>query len=130
MYQDFLIRIKNAARAGKESVLAPYSGMNLEIAKILVQEGFLKSADKRVIGRKNFIEAVPAYEAGAREKKPVLTDFKLVSKPSRHLYSGYRELKPVRQSYGVAVLSTPKGVMSARTARKDKVGGEYLFEVW
>lgn len=126
MYHDFLIRIKNAARAGKESVLAPYSNMNLAIGKILVEIGYLKSVEKRVIGRKNFIEAEIAY----KDKKAVLTDFKMISKPSRHLYSGYRELRPVRQSYGTAVFSTPKGIMTGRNAKKEKVGGEYLFEVW
>ncbi len=126
IYHDFLIRIKNAARAGKETVLAPYSAMNLAIAKILVAEGYLKSADKRVIGHKNYVEATVAYKG----KNPVLTDFKFISKPSRHLYSGYRDLKPVRQYFGTAILSTPKGVLTAKDARKEKVGGEYLFEVW
>lgn len=130
MYHDLLIRIKNAAKAGKETVSAPFSTMDLEIAKLLVKAGYLKSADKRVVGRKNFIEAEIAYEGGARDRRPVLTDFKMISKPSRHLYSGYRELKPVRQTFGTAVLSTPKGVMTAQSARKEKVGGEYLFEVW
>ncbi len=126
MYYDLLTRIKNAARAEKETLLAPFSKMDLAIAKLLVEEGYLKSADKRVIGRKNFIEMTVAYN----DKKPVLTDFKLVSKPSRHIYSGYDALKPVRQRYGVAVLSTPKGIVTTRTARKEKVGGEYLFEIW
>jgi small subunit ribosomal protein S8 len=126
IYHDFLIRIKNAARAGKETVLAPYSTLNLSIAKILVAEGYLKSADKRVIGRKNYVEVTVAYEG----KQPVLTDFKFISKPSRHLYGGYRDLKPVRQHFGTAVLSTPKGVLTAKDARKEKVGGEYLFEIW
>lgn len=130
MYHDFLIRIKNAAHAGRESVTAPFSNMDLAIAKLLVAEGYLKSADKRVIGRKNFIEAVIAYEEGARGKKPVLTDFKFTSKPSRHIYSGYRELKPVRQRFGTAFVSTPKGVLTAKDAKREKVGGEYLFEVW
>src|SRR5262245_3679001 len=126
MYYDLLTRIKNAGRAEKETVLAPFSNMDLAVAKILVEAGFLKSADKRVIGRKNYVEVAIAY----RDKKPVLTDFKLISKPSRHLYGGYRELAPVRQGYGISVLSTPKGVMTNRTARKEKVGGEYLFQIW
>jgi small subunit ribosomal protein S8 len=126
MYYDLLTRIKNASRVEKESVLAPFSNMDLAIAKLLVEEGYLKSADKRVIGRKNFIEMTIAYNG----KNPVLTDFKLLSKPSRHLYAGYEDLKPVRQRYGVAVLSTPKGILTNRSARKEKVGGEYLFEIW
>jgi small subunit ribosomal protein S8 len=126
MYYDFLTRIKNASRAGKESVIAPFSKMDLSIAKLLVEAGYLKSADKRVIGRKNYVEVEIAY----KDKKPTLTDFKLISKPSRHMYSGYRELKPIRQRYGISVLSTPKGIMTNSSARKEKVGGEYLFEIW
>ncbi len=126
MYHDFLVRIKNAARARKESVLAPFSNMDLAIGKLLVENGYLKSIDKRVIGRKNYIEAVIAY----KDKAPILTDFKLLSKPSRHTYTGYREMKTVRQSYGLAFISTPKGIMTNRNARKEKVGGEYLFEIW
>jgi small subunit ribosomal protein S8 len=100
--------------------------MDLAVAKLLVAEGFLKSADKKVIGRKNFIEMSVAYKG----KTPALTDFKLVSKPSRHLYKGYEDIKLVRQTYGIAVLSTPKGILTGRAARKEKVGGEYLFEIW
>ena len=126
MYYDLLTRIKNAARAGKDTVLAPFSKFDYAIAKVLVDTKYLKSAEKRVIGKKNFLEVVLSYEG----KTPALTDFKLISKPSRHLYSGYRELRSVRQQYGLSVLSTPKGVMTNRTARKEKVGGEYLFEIW
>lgn len=126
MYYDLLTRIKNAARVQKESVLAPFSNMDLAVAKLLVEEGYLKSADQKMIGRKNFIEMTIAYNG----KTPKLTDFKLCSKPSRHLYIGYEDLKPVRQRYGVAVLSTPKGILTNRSARKEKVGGEYLFEIW
>jgi small subunit ribosomal protein S8 len=59
-----------------------------------------------------------------------LTDFRMLSKPSRHIYSGYRELRPVRQHYGLAVLTTPQGIMTNKEAKKQKVGGEYLFEIW
>ena len=126
MYYDLLTRIKNAARAGKETLSAPFSKFDYAIAKVLVAEGYLKSAEKRVVGKKNFLELSIAYDG----KTPVLSDFRLLSKPSRHPYSGYRELRPVRQQYGLSVLSTPKGVMTNRAARKEKVGGEYLFEVW
>lgn len=126
MYYDLLPRIKNAGNASKDSLLAPFSKLDLAIAQILVQTGYLKSAEKRVIGKKNYIEIGMKYS----NKKPVMTDFRLISKPSRHLYSGYRELRPVRQNYGFAVLSTPKGVMSSKEAKKQKVGGEYLFEIW
>lgn len=126
MYYNLLTRIKNAARAEKEALTVPFSNFDYDIAKVLVKEGFLKSVDKRVAGKKNFLDIEVAYKG----KLPVLTDFRLVSKPSRHIYFGYRDIKPVRQQFGVAVLSTPKGVMTSRTARKEKMGGEYLFEIW
>lgn len=126
MYYDLLTRIKNAARAGKQTIVAPFSKFDFAIAKVLAAEGYLASADKKVIGKKNFLELVLNY----KDDSPAFSDFRLLSKPSRHLYSGYRDLKPVRQQYGVAVISTPKGVMTNRAARKEKVGGEYLFEIW
>jgi small subunit ribosomal protein S8 len=126
MYYDLLVRIKNAGNARKENLLAPYSNFDLAIGQVLVQAGYLRSVEKRVIGKKNFLEVSLKYH----QKKPVMTDFRLMSKPSRHLYSSYRDLRPVRQHYGFAVLSTPQGVMSNKEAKKQKVGGEYLFEIW
>lgn len=126
MYYDLLPRIKNAGVAQKESFTAPYSNLDLAVARILVEAGYLKSAEKRTIGKKNFLEIGLKYY----KKKPAMTDFRLISKPSRHIYSSYRELRPVRQNYGFAVISTPKGVMTGKEAKKQKVGGEYLFEIW
>lgn len=126
MYYDLLPRIKNAGAAQKESFTAPYSNLDLAVAQILVDAGYLKSAEKRVVGKKSFLEVVMKYY----KKKAAMTDFRLISKPSRHIYSSYRELRSVRQNYGFAVLSTPKGVMTNKDAKKQKVGGEYLFEIW
>lgn len=126
MYYDLLPRIKNAGMARKETLLAPYSNLDLAIGQVLVKVGYLKSAEKRVIGKKNYLEIGLRYS----KKKPVMTDFRLFSKPSRHSYSGYRELRPVRQHYGLAILSTPRGIMTNKEAKKEKVGGEYLFEIW
>jgi small subunit ribosomal protein S8 len=126
MYYDLLPRIKNAGAARKESFIAPYSNLDLAVAQILVDAGYLKSAEKKVIGKKNFLEVVMKYY----KKQPAMIDFRLISKPSRHIYSSYRELRPVRQNYGFAVISTPKGIMSNKEAKKQKVGGEYLFEIW
>jgi small subunit ribosomal protein S8 len=126
MYYDLLAKIKNASQAKKETFLTPFSRMDFAIAKILVRAKYLKDASKRTINRKNFIEVKLAYE----DKNPALNDFRIWSKPSRHLYRTYRELKPVKNGYGVSILSTPKGVMTGGEAKRNKVGGEYLFEVW
>ena len=88
-------------------MLTPYSNFDHAIGQILVKTGYLKSVEKRVIGKKNFLEVNLKYH----EKKPVMTDFRLISKPSRHLYSTYRDLRPVRQHFGLAILSTPKGAI-------------------
>jgi small subunit ribosomal protein S8 len=126
MYYDVLAKIKNAERAKKESMLVPYSKMDFAVATILAQAHYVKDVQKKMSGRKAFIEIKLKY----RDDEGALRDFKIVSKPSRHIYVGYRELKSVKQGYGLALLSTPKGIMSNREARKQKMGGEYLCEVW
>ncbi len=126
MYYDLLAKIKNAGMAQKESFMTPYTRMDAAVAEILVKAKYLKGAEKRAVGKRNFLEITMSY----RHQKPVMTDFKILSKPSRRLYIGYRELHQVRQGYGIAVLSTPAGVLSNRDARKQKVGGEHLFQIW
>lgn len=126
MYYDILARIKNGFQAKKESVFAPYSNFDFAVAKVLEANGFLKSVEKKPFGKKNNIEMRLKYAGG----NPAMTDFKLLSKPSRRMYEGYQELRPVKQGYGISVLSTSAGVMSNKEARKKKVGGEYLFEIW
>ena len=125
MYYDLLPKIKNAVRARKEFFQTSYSGLDLAVAKLLVEEGFLKSAAKKEVGKKQYLEIKPAFKSG----DAVFTDFKLFSKPSRRMYRGYDELRPVRQGYGISIITTPKGVLSGKQAKKEKVGGEYLCEV-
>lgn len=126
MYYDLLVKIKNAEKARKETVTVPFSKFDFEVAKLLQGSGFVGAVEKKAVGRKNTIEIELKYSG----TEPALSDFKVISKPSRRMYIGYRDLKPVKQSYGVAVLSTPAGVMTNKEARKNKVGGEYLFQVW
>lgn len=126
MYYDLLARIKNAMRAKKESLVAPYSKMDFAVLKVLEESGYIKSVSKKEGGKKSSLEVKLAYDDG----KPRITDFKILSKPSRRLYSGYKELSSVRQGHGLAILTTPQGIMSNKTARKNKVGGEYLFRIW
>ena len=126
MYYDLLAKIKNAARARKENILTSYSNFDLAVAKILVGAGYLKSAHKKEVGKKQYLEVKVAFKG----KEPAFTDFKLVSKPGRKIYANYQELRPVKQNYGISVLSTSKGVMTNKEARKQKVGGEHLFEIW
>ena len=126
MYQDLLIRIKNAQASRKEVVQAPFSEMDFAIAKILVRTGFIRSVDKRLQMRKPVLELQLAY----RGTRGAISGFKVLSVPSRRLYAGYRDLKTVRQGYGITLLSTPKGVLTSSESRQQKMGGERLFEIW
>lgn len=112
--------------AEKESVISPFSKMDFAIAKILVKNGYLKDAQKKTVNRKNYIELKINYSG----REAALKNVKIMSKPSRHLYFGYKELRPVKNGYGLGIVSTPKGIMTSGEARKSKVGGEYLFQIW
>ena len=126
MYYDLLSKIKNATMARKDKIVVPFSRMDFAVAGVLVKGGYLKSVEKETTGKKSIM----VIRTGVKNKTGMVTDFKVMSKPSRHLYRDYRSLRQVRQGYGLAVLSTSKGIMSEQEARKGKVGGEYLFEIW
>jgi small subunit ribosomal protein S8 len=126
MHYDLLAKIKNAYRARKEAFSTPYSGLNHDVAKLLVRYGFIKEVAKRTTDKKLWLDVKLAYPSG--ESRDI--DFSIVSKPSRRVYSGYRDVRAVRQGYGIGVLSTPRGVMTNAEARQAKVGGEYLFQIW
>ena len=126
MYQDLLTKIHNAQRAGKASMKAPFSNMDMAVAEILVARGFVAAASKKGRTPKRIIEVDMKYTDGAG----AITGLKFLSVPSRRLYAGYKDLRRVRQGYGTAVISTPKGIMTADAARKQKLGGELLFEIW
>ncbi|MEO0144834.1 MAG: 30S ribosomal protein S8 [candidate division WOR-3 bacterium] len=121
---DMLIRIKNGQMRKKESVkIYPKSKLKLEILRILKEEGFIEGYEE---GEKDIVVKLRYYPTG----EPVITDVKRISKPSRRVYVGYRDLKPVMNGLGIAILSTSKGIMTDKLARKLKVGGELLLEVW
>jgi small subunit ribosomal protein S8 len=124
MYYRLLPEIKNATLARKDRLTFPYSKMDHAVLTALVGAGYIKSVEKEAVGKKNILVAKLPKRVG------VTMDFKLISKPSRHFYMDYRSLRPVKQGHGVGVLSTSKGIMTARDARKAKIGGEYLFEIW
>ena len=126
MYYDAIIKVKNAQMARKETVLVPYSRLNQAVLKTLADRRFVKDVQKKAVGRRQMLEVRLKYEEG----KPRIEGVKIVSKPGRRVYRPYGELRPVRQGFGIAVLSTSKGVMSNGEAYKQKIGGEYLFEVW
>ncbi|MFA6275014.1 MAG: 30S ribosomal protein S8, partial [Candidatus Paceibacterota bacterium] len=98
----------------------------LEIAKLLEREGYLKNIAKKGKKVKKYLYCEIIYN----DKKAKINDVARVSKQSRRIYAKASELKPVRQGYGIAVISTPKGLMTEKEAKKQKVGGEHLFNIW
>lgn len=123
---DMIIRIKNASDSKKESVVFTYSKIKVAILDLLQKEGFIKSFGKK--GKKvvKFIEVGLAYEG----KSPRVSGVKRVSKTSKRIYLGWKDIKKVKNGLGTLVLSTPKGIMTDKMAKQEKVGGEALFEIW
>ncbi len=126
MHYNILSELKNAVRAKKDKTIFPYSKMDFAILKKLAENGYVKSVEKEAVGRKNIIVVRLAYNG----KVSPVNDFKITSKPSRHTYTDYRSLNSVRQGHGLSMLSTSQGIMTGKEARKNKIGGEYLFELW
>ncbi len=124
---DMLIRIKNALRARHKTVIVPGSKLKLEIARILKDEGYIE--DYRVVEEKPQIkiEIVLKYDD---KKRPVIAGIKRVSKPGRRIYRGYRELPRVLDGMGIAIISTSQGIMTDHEARKRRLGGEVICEIW
>lgn len=124
---DFLTIIRNAYRAHKDQCNAQYSKMHWSIAQILKQEGFLRDVREGtdINGHKN-IELTLKYV----DEVPALTGIQRHSTPGRRLYYSYDQIPRVLGGLGVAILTTSKGVMNDRSARKDKVGGEMVCSVW
>jgi small subunit ribosomal protein S8 len=129
---DMLTRVRNAVLAGHAQVAMPSSNIKVEIAKILKDEGFLDSYEV-VDGEKPSSKTLRLkikYVGERRERKPVLTGLERVSKPGRRIYTSKQEIPWVLSGLGVAILSTPKGVMTGVRARQLGVGGEILCKVW
>ena len=129
---DMLTRIRNAAMAGHTQVAMPSSKIKMEIAKILREEGFLDAfelVDAEKPGQQ-VLRLKLKYVGERREKKPVIAGLERVSKPGRRIYTHKQNIPWVLSGLGVAILSTPKGVMTGVRARQLGVGGEILCKVW
>jgi len=122
---DFLTRFKNAACAGNEEFTAPYSKIKADIAEVLKQEGYLWKYEV-VTGERTELKVSPKFVDG----RPVLTDLKRVSKPGRRHYVGSQDIPRVLSGLGISILSTSKGVMSGASAKRQKLGGEILANIW
>ena len=120
---DMLTRIRNAKALSKETVSIPFSKMKYEIIKILIEGGFILKAEKKGKQTNRAIEI-------EFKKEPVLSGLKRTSKPGQRIYVGAKDIKKVKGGYGMAVISTSQGLMSDKEAKKRKLGGEIICEVW
>ena len=124
---DMLTRIRNANSAKHESVDIPASNMKKAIAEILLEEGYIKSFQVIDDEKQGVIRVTLKY---GENKTPVITGLRRVSKPGLRIYTNCEEMPKVMKGLGIAILSTPKGVMTDKRARKENVGGEVLAFVW
>lgn len=121
-----LTRIKNAILAGKKRVKAPYAKFDLEVAEALVKSGYVAGVEKKGRSIKKIIDIDLKFDG----ETSAIRNIRIMSKPSQRVYKGYRDIYSSKQGYGNYFLTTPKGVMTEREAKRNKVGGEVLFEIW
>ena len=124
---DMLTRIRNANDSKHETVSVPCSKMKLAIAKILLDEGYIKAYDVVEDTKQGMIKITLKYGAN---KQKVISGLKRVSKPGLRIYSSKEDLPRVLRGMGIAIVSTSKGIMTDKEARKNNVGGEVLAFVW
>ncbi len=125
---DMLTRIRNASSAKHDTVDIPASNMKKAIAQILVDEGYVKSYQFIEDGKQGVIRITLKYQGPS--KSPVLMGLRRVSKPGLRIYSSSEDMPKVMKGIGTAIVSTSKGVMTDKKARKENVGGEVLAFVW
>jgi len=127
---DMLTRVRNALTAGKLEVIVPKSKIKVEIARILKEEGYIEDFS---IGEESPVPLIRVqlkYFGARRERRPVITQLQRISKPGRRVYRKRSELPIVLSGTGIAIVTTPKGVMTAQQARRHGVGGEVLCYIW
>ena len=123
---DMQTRVRNASNARHESVDIPASNMKKAIADILLAEGYIKGVQVIEDGKQGMIRITLKYEG----KQKVIHGLRRVSKPGLRIYSNYEDMPKVMNGLGIAIVSTSKGIMTDKVARREKVGGEILAFVW
>ena len=123
---NMIIMIKNASLAKREMVSVPHSNLKSAILDCLKKEGYISDFSKKIKKGGNILEVKLIYVGD----KPRITEVERVSKQSRRVYFGMKEIHSIRNGTGILVLSTPKGILSGKEARKEQVGGEALFKIW
>lgn len=120
---DMLTRIRNAQVAEHKTVIMPLSNIRAEIAKILKKENYIEDFKKSGKNSKKFLEINLKFPAAINE-------IKRISKPGQRFYIKADKIKPMKNGYGVSIISTPKGLMTNKEAKKSGLGGEVLLEIW
>jgi small subunit ribosomal protein S8 len=124
---DMLTRVRNASQSRHASVDVPFSKMKLALAKIMQQEGYIGGHEIRQDGRRKFLRLQLKYDA---QRRPVVTGLRRVSRPGLRVYAGMHDIPRVLGGMGTVVLSTNRGIMSGREARRRHLGGELIAEIW
>lgn len=124
---DMMNRIKIAGEMKKESVMVPFSRLRFSILEALAKKRFVKEVVKK---GKKVVRAIEIGIAYHEDGRPKVSGVRPLSRPARRLYMGEKDIRSVRHGYGALLLSTPQGIMTGSEARKAKVGGEALFEIW
>jgi len=127
---DMLTRIRNGVMAGHAQVAMPSSKIKVEIAKILKEEGFIENFEVANSDGFKVLRVKIKYVGERRERRPVISGLERVSKPGRRIYTRKQNIPWVLSGIGIAILSTPKGVMTGQRARKIGIGGEILCKIW
>lgn len=122
---NMLVGIKNAGLVRKASIVIPHSKMKESVLELLKKEGYIKTYHVTE-GVKPTVEVVIEYKG----KLPRISGVTRVSKNSKRVYKGVKDIAPIKYGHGTAVFSTPKGIMTDKEARKEMVGGEVLFTIW
>ena len=125
---DFLTRIRNSIRARHQKLDVPASKLKAEIARILKEEGYISTF--KLVDENKSRKLLRVFLKYTPDRRSVITGLKRVSRPGARLYVSAMEIKPVVGGLGISILTTPKGLMSGRSARKSRTGGELLCEVW
>jgi len=123
---DMITRIRNGNLVNKDYVVIPYSSFKEGIIKVLKEEGFIKDYAIVEEGKAKYLRVFLLYSG----KRKAITEIKRVSKPGRRIYVDRDEIPEIKSGYGIAVLSTSKGILSSKKAKEMGIGGELLFYVW
>lgn len=124
---DFINRLVNAGAIGHATVSLPFSNFKFAIAEKLREMGYVSAVEKKGKKVKKTLDVTLVYKPTGEAK---IQGVKRVSKPGRRLYASVNEIRPVRYGHGTMIMSTPKGIKTDKEARKEKVGGENLFQIW